>query len=140
MESFLNVQISVTPAGGTKVSTDVLFDLSGLGSSRSVDKKKCLNEQTLLSVGRKEYETLSFSLPYSETSSGFHDTCVGAYDANKLIAIEIEFDNAITVGGTGTKMSGNGKLISYKPKNDNDSIVSDFSIDWEGSPALTKAN
>lgn len=135
--SFLNVKLSITAAGGTKITTQCMFDLSGLGSSRSVDKKKCLNEKTLLGMGTKEYETLSFSLPYSETSGEFHAIATAEYDANNRVSLEIEFDNAVATAGT--KITGFAYISSYKPNNDSNSIVSQFTADWDGIPITTKA-
>ena len=139
LQGFENVTLSITPAGGTKVSTQCIFDLSGLGSSRSVDKKKCLNNITLLAVGTKEYETLNFSLPYSETSGEFHAVAVAEYDANNKVTLEIEFDNMPDGGTSGTLISGGAKFVSYKPENDSNSIVSSFSVDWDGAPVTTGA-
>lgn len=139
LTSFVNVTLSITPSGGSKVSTQCLFDLSGLGSSRSVDKKKCLNDTTLLAVGSKEYETLNFSLPYSETAGEFHAVAVAAYDANEQVAIEIEFDNKPSGGTNGTTISGNAYVTSYKPENDSNSLVSSFTVDWDGEPTTTGA-
>lgn len=139
LTSFVNVKLSITPAGGTKTTTQCMFDLSGLGSSRSVDKKKCLNDKTLIAVGMKEYETLNFSLPYSETADEFHEVAVGEYDANKRVAIEVEFDNMPDGGAAGTKISGDAYVTSYKPNNDSNSIVSSFTVDWDGEPIIAKA-
>jgi len=139
LTSFVNVKLSITPEGGTKTTTQCMFDLSGLGSSRSVDKKKCLNDKTLIAVGMKEYETLNFSLPYSETSGDFHEVAVGEYDANNMVAIEVEFDNMPNLGTNGTLINGNAYVTSYKPGNDSNSIVSSFTVDWDGEPVITKA-
>lgn len=139
LTGFENVTLSITPDGGTKVSTQCIFDLSGLGSTRSVDKKKCLNNKTLLAVGTKEYETLSFSLPYSETAAEFHAVAVAQYDANAVLTLEIEFDNMPDAGTNGTTIAGSAKITSYKPANDNNSIVSSFTADWDGEPVITGA-
>ena len=139
LTSFVNVKLSITPSGGTKTTTQCIFDLSGLGSTRSVDKKKCLNDKTLIAVGVKEYETLSFSLPYSETAAEFHALAVAAYDANDQVAIEIEFDNMPAAGTNGTTISGNAYVTSYKPENDSNSIVSSFTVDWDGEPVTVGA-
>ena len=139
LTGFENVTLSVTPAGGTKVSTQCIFDLTGLGSSRNVDKKKCLNNKTLLAVGTKEFETLNFSLPYSETSGEFHAVAVAEYDANNQVTLEIVFDNMPSGGTSGTKISGTAKFTSYKPANDSNSIVSSFTVDWDGEPTTTGA-
>lgn len=139
LQSFVNVKLSITPEGGSKVSTQSMFELSGLGSTRSVDKKVALNDETYLSVGAKEYETLSFNLPYSETSADFHSVAVSEYDDNTSIAVEIEFDNMPDGGTSGTIISGTGKVTSYKPENDSKSLVSSFTIDWEGQPTFAAA-
>ena len=139
LTGFENVKLSITPEGGTKVTTTCLFDLSGLGSSREVVKKKCLNNNTLLAVGNKEFETLNFSLPYSETSGEFHAVAVAEYDANNRVTLEIEFDNMPSGGTNGTTISGFAKVTSYKPENDSNSIVSSFTADWDGVPVTTGA-
>jgi len=139
LTSFVNVKLSITPAGGTKTTTQCMFDLSGLGSSRSVDKKKCLNDKTLIAVGMKEYETLSFKLPYSETAGEFHEVAVGEYDSNNQVAVEVEFNNMPSGGANGTLISGNAYVTSYKPDNDSNSIVSSFTVDWDGDVTITKA-
>lgn len=139
LQGFENVTLSITPIGGTKVSTQCIFDLSGLGSSRSSNKKKCLNNKTLLAVGTKEYETLSFSLPYSETADEFHAVAVSEYDDNNTVVLELVFDNMPDGGTNGTTISGNAKIISYKPDNDSNSIVSSFTMDWAGAPATKGA-
>lgn len=141
LTSFVKVKLSITPEGGTKVTTDAVFSLSGLGSTRKTSKKTLLNDKTLLAVGAKEYDSLNFSLPYSETSDEFHDVAVAQYDANKQVSLEIEFNNPVTPStGTGTKITGNSMITSYKPDNDDDSIVSTFTTDWDGEPVTTKAN
>lgn len=137
LTSFVNVKLSITAEGGTKTTTQCIFDLTGIGSSRTVDKKKCLNDKTLIAVGMKEYETLSFSLPYSETSAEFHEVAVTEYDANKKVTLEIEFDNAIVTSGT--MITGQAYITSYKPNNDSNSIVSSFTADWDGEPVMAKA-
>lgn len=139
LTSFVNVKLSITPEAGTKVTTQCIFELSGLGSTRSVDKKKCLNDKTLIAVGMKEYETLSFSLPYGETAAEFHAIAAAQYDLNKKVTLEIEFDNMPTGGTNGTVISGTAYITSYKPTNDSNSIVSNFTADWDGEPTLAAA-
>jgi len=140
LQSFRKVKLTMTPEGGTAVSTTGMFDLSGLGSSRSSDKKVALDDETYLSVGSKEYETLSFKLPYSETAGAFHAVATAEYDDNNSVAFSIEFNNPKTVGGDGTTITGTGYITSYKPENDNKSLVSSFTFDWEGQPAITPAS
>lgn len=139
--SYVKAKLSFTPEGETKVSTQGLVDVGGFGASaRKVGKIPLLDESTVLSVGRKELEQLNFKLPYSETSSEFHDVVVTAYDANKEGALEIEFDNKITPDtGTGTKISGTAKVTSNKPENQDDAMISAFTAEWDGAPTLTKA-
>ena len=139
LTSFVNVTLSITPEGGTKVSTQCIFELTGIGSTRTVDKKKCLNDRTLIAVGTKEYETLSFSLPYGETAATFHSVAAEQYDLNKGVALEIEFDNMPTGGTNGTMIAGDAYITSYKPNNDSNSIVSSFTADWDGEPITTSA-
>lgn len=137
--SFVNVTLSITPADGTAIGTQCILSIDGLGSKRSVSKKKCLNDKTLLSVGAKEYDTLNFTLPFGENSGSFHEAAGIAYDTNKPVLMEIEFDNKKTKGGNGTKVSGTAYITAYSPKNDDDAVVSEFSADWVGSPNTQKA-
>ena len=139
LTSFVNVKLSITPEGGTKVTTQCIFELTGIGSTREVTKKKCLNDKTLVAVGMKEFETLNFSLPYGETADSFHVVATAQYDANKRVAMEIEFDNMPDAGTSGTLIAGNAYITSYKPNNDSNSIVSSFTADWDGEPITTAA-
>lgn len=137
--SFVNVKLTFTPEGGSAVSTSCIFEISGLGSTREVNKKKCLNDKTLIAVGAKEWETLNFKVPYGETADEFHDVVSTAYDNNKRGSLEIEFDNMPDAGTSGTKITGNSFITSYKPDNEDKSIVSTFTADWDGEPVTTKA-
>ncbi len=139
--SFINVKLSIKTKDDTEfTSTQCILSLDGLGSKREVSKKKCLNDKTLLSVRAKEYDTLTFTLPFSETSDSFHAKASLQYDINKPAIIEIEFDNKLTDDGKGTTVSGTAYITGYTPKNDDDAVVSEFTVDWVGSPTSTKAN
>ncbi|UTJ05390.1 hypothetical protein [Arcobacter roscoffensis] len=140
MESFLKVKVKLTRPGGTEVVTSTLFDVNGLGSQRSTSKKVAYDDTVFLNVGFKEYESINFQLPYGETAGSFHAEAEAAYDANELVAFEIEFNNKKTDAGAGTTISGDVKLTSYKPTNDDKALISNFSAEWEGQPTLTKAN
>lgn len=139
--SFVNVKLGIKAKGDSKfTTTQCILSIDGLGSKRDVSKKKCLNDKTLLSVKAKEYDTLQFTLPFSEESLSFHEKATLQYDANKPASFEIEFDNKLTDSGKGTTISGTGYITGYTPKNDDDAVVSEFTLDWAGAPMSTKAS
>lgn len=136
---FTNVKVTVTPDGGTATSTQCLLDLSGLGSEREVNELTCLNDEVILGVGPKKYDTMTFKVPYDETAAGFHEVVQTAYDANTLCAVEVEFDNMPTAGVNGTKLTGSARMTAAKLDNDSKVLTNTFSLKWEGAPTRTKA-
>lgn len=136
---FVNVKVTVTPDGGSAASTQCLLELSGLGSEREVNELTCFNNETILGIGPKKYDTVNFKVPYDETAAGFHETVQSAYDSNTLCALEIEFDNMPAAGTNGTKLDGNSRITAAKLDNDSKVLTNNFSAKWEGAPTRTKA-
>jgi hypothetical protein len=137
---FVNVKVSFTPHSGSEVSTQCLLDIDGLGSSREVNKLKCLNDHTIVAVSSKDQDTLNFKVPYDETANGFMEVVQAAYDSNTIGLLEIEFDNMPDGGSNGTTISGSAYITSAKLTNDSKVLTNSFSADWEGSVTRAKAS
>ena len=143
------IKISVAPVVNGVVGTiKVIGHVDSFGTlidkSRNVTKYTPLNStqyEEIVSLGSLTQAAYSMSVLYDPEGAEGINLLEDAIDNNTSVQIIIEINNALTVGGHGTKIEQISKVSSFKANGEKDGkYKADFSAEKIGLPVITSAS
>lgn len=143
------IKISVAPVVNGVVGTiKVIGHVDSFGTlidkSRNVTKYTPLNStqyEEIVSLGSLTQAAYSMSVLYDPEGAEGINLLEDAIDNNTSVQIIIEINNALTVGGHGTKIEQISKVSNFKANGEKDGkYKADFSAEKIGLPVITSAS
>ena len=143
------IKISIAPVtNGVAGTSKVIGHLDSFGTlidkTRNTTKYTPLNNtqyEEIVSLGSLTQAAYSMSVLYDPEGQEGINLLEAAIDNNTTVQIIIELNNAITVGGHGTKIEQISKVSSFKVNGEKDGkYKADFSAEKIGLPVITQAS